>query len=556
MRQITLLFFVFALFSCTSDSSNSEELTTSRQDNIATYGGCLKLSLTENIISFDPIQAFDINSRNIVAQIHQGLVKLNPENLSVEPSIAKSWEVDSTGNVYTFNLRDDVYFHKDPCFEKASNKLTADDVAFTFNRAADKETKNNKVYDFVIKNKIKDIEVMDEYTIQITLEAPNLSFLQVLSMPQLSIVSKKAIGAYGAANVVGAGPFMVSKSKTIRKNNVILLKNNQYFEKDANGSSLPYLDTVQFSVYGSKKVELRAFEEADLHVIKGLPNESVNKILEKEINNFQTDPPLFVLGRSPKMATTYFLLNSNCSKALKNIKVRKALNYAIDKGKIVDDVLKGEAYGPADKGITPPFFKGYKINELDGFPFDVEKAKKLMADAGFPEGKNFPKLELTLNSGGSKNIGVALEVKRQWKRYLGVDVHLEIVSLLEKIDNRTKGSSDVYSNTWVADYPDPESFLSFFDAKNNQVGQCYLTNEEYNNFYNQALQASSIESRYHNFLKAEQIILDQACVIPLFYAEDYILQKSTVNNYKYNAMAYEDLSCVYLAAPKPVSPNN
>ncbi len=169
-----------------------------------------------------------------------------------------------------------------------------------------------------------------------------------------------------------------------------------------------------------------------LYIVDGLPAESIRKIVEQQISNFQNKPPKFLLDRGPTMGTEYYEFNTQ-HEALSDKRVRQALNYAIDRNKIIDKVLKGEAYGPGENGICPPTFSGYDISAIGGYSYDLNKAKELMAEAGYPNGKNFPTIKLELNSGGYKNTSVAFEIQKQLMDNLNVNIDLEVVPFRPKI---------------------------------------------------------------------------------------------------------------------------
>ena len=161
------------------------------------------------------------------------------------------------------------------------------------------------------------------------------------------------------------------------------------------------------------------------------------------------------------MISQYYLFNLH-KPPFNNVKVRQAFNYAIDRDKIIDKVLQGQAYGPGSYGITPPTFEAYKVGEIIGYNFDPEKAKKLLMEAGYPGGVGFPEVSLVVNSGNTRNNTVAAEIQRHLRENLSVNITFESLSNNEKYRLQHKGMGNIFRDGWIADYPSPESFLSVF----------------------------------------------------------------------------------------------
>ena len=230
----------------------------------------------------------------------------------------------------------------------------------------------------------------------------------------------------------------------------------------------------------------------------------------------------------------------------------------MDKNKIIEDVLKGEAYGPGVYGISPPTFKGYDITKIAGYDFDRSKAKKLLAEAGYPEGKGFPKVKIELNSGGSKNANVVLEIQKQLKDVLNVDVDFEVVPQKQKLEDAKYARAEIFRSAWIADFPSPENFLWTMyggSVPADLTQPSYpntprYKNPEYDKAFEAGQSAKTQEEAFGNFLKAEQIMIADAPIMVLWYDENYRLIKSNVRNFFYNPMRYRDYSQVYLKSPE------
>jgi len=267
------------------------------------------------------------------------------------------------------------------------------------------------------------------------------------------------------------------------------------------------------------------------------------------------------LERSADMSTQFyeFNLNNAVFKGDGNgKKVRQAISYAIDRDKIIEKVLSGEAYGPGIYGITPPLFKGYNNSTIKGYSFDPEKAKALLAEAGYPDGDDFPTIKLELNSGGFRNTSVAFEVQKQLSAVLNINVELEIVPMSKLLEDRRNAKGDMFRRAWIADYPSPENFLLLLYGKNvpadlsepSFLNSTRYINAEFDALYESGITADSLDEKYDNFVKAEQIAMNDAPVLVLWYDEEYRLLQSNIHNFHINAMHYRDFSEVYFQDPK------
>jgi oligopeptide transport system substrate-binding protein len=541
-------------------------------------GGTLHLNETENYQTLYPYAVTDVISANIAYQIYEGLVQLDPKTLQVRPCLAEKWELDETGTSYTFHLRKDAHFQNDPCFTDSKGRnITAQDVKYSFEMLCSQSNDNfsfattfkdrvlgaNKFYDASAKGKptfdLEGIKVIDDHTVQIKLEKPSLSFLEILAAPSAVIVAKEAVEQYGNMMRIGSGPFRYIDNK--KDNRIILVRNENYYRKDSSGKQLPYLDTIVISFMPTKKAELDAFIAGKLDMVFGLPSESINDFLANQIAEFEKNPPKYILERSPDMATQFY--EFNLTKApLKDVRVRQAISYAIDREKLVTDILKNEAYGPGQSGVTPPSFSGYDINKIIGFDYNPTRAKKLLAEAGFPDGKNFPILKLELNSGGSKHTNVAFEIQKQLQDVLGINIELEVVSLPKKLEDSKYARADIFRSGWVADYPSPENFLLLFYGKIVPASLDQPSfpniprykNAEFDKLYDLGKMARTKEESYKYYMQAEQLAIKDAPLLVLWYDESYKLMQSKVKNFKINPLNYRSYAEVYIDNnPAPVA---
>lgn len=313
--------------SCTGDKKI-------KKDN--NYGGTLRINETEFFRTLFPPEAKDVVSSHIVSQVYEGLVKYDAKNLSVLPAIAKKWDIDSSGTIYTFYLNNNVYFHDDRCFKNGKGRLvTANDFKYSFELLCTQSEDNTNF--FSIFNKIKgakkyfdaskdskpdfDIEgikVINDTCLQITIEQANPFFINFLANLAAVVLPREGIESYGNKNYIGSGPFMI---KELPKTNepLYLIRNESYYKKDKKERELPYLDFIKISFISSAHKELSLFENDELDIIIGLSGDYISKFLDAHIKEFESDPPEYILYQQELASyESYNLLHSNVNSFFTN----------------------------------------------------------------------------------------------------------------------------------------------------------------------------------------------------------------------------------------------
>ncbi|MDF1671953.1 MAG: ABC transporter substrate-binding protein [Vicingaceae bacterium] len=545
------------LIACGGDQSNNSSDNNDVINNDNNNNECLKFAISKmnTAIDLDPISVTDVTSFHVASQIFEPLLRLNEKDLSVEPLLAESWEVSEDNLTVSINLKKGVFFQDNACFENGKGReLKASDVLYTFKRIFTEE--GNYAYS-LLKNKIvgseefktngkeiSGISIVDDYTITFTLTQPSSNFTSLLATISTGIVAKEAIQKNV---VVGCGPF-VYKPENADEKSITLEKNKNYHL----GKEFPYLNSVSYNYVKSGQDQLDLFMKGELDVITGIPSNAIKEIVEEQIADFQHNPVKYLLVRSPQASTSYLSLNTS-KPPFDNIKVRKAIAMAIDKSRIVDKILKGEAAGPGDHGIVTSALKGYDYSSVVGLEFDVAKAKEQLASAGFKDGTNFPTLILTCGKGNT-NLRVAFEIQKQLASNLNVNVEISSVTLSEQYLMNSKSECHFSLKGWLAEYPDPTSFLSLYYGKdvpsaNNLKSfpnESRYKNSEFDKLYEQALVTLDKSKRYELCLTADQIIASEVPGIPLWYREDYHLIQSKVKGYQPNAMNIQNLVHVKL----------
>ncbi len=238
--------------------------------------------------------------------------------------------------------------------------------------------------------------------------------------------------------------------------------------------------------------------------------------------------------------------------------VRLAFNYAINRDKIVDNILQGEGI-PGIYGIVPPAFNGYHNKELNGYTLDVEKARKYLATAGYPNGKGFPKITLqTTSNGEDRDIKICEAVQKMLKENLNIDIEVHVVPTAELYESIETGNTLFWKSNWIADYPDPETFLTLLSSKHipkNLMDKPYLNSmryksEKFDTLFGDAMKELNDRKRMKLYLQADQVGIDDGAIMPVFYDENYRLLKPYVRNLHANAMEYRDMTRVYFEKKK------
>ncbi len=574
--KISIYLVIFCLsFSCSSDKSKSEKDGALRSANGGKFfGGVFRINESEYIKNLFPHNITDAYSYRVASQIYEGLFKFDPANLNVKKGLAEDFQVDESGTIYTIKLKKGVVFHDNNCFSDGKGReLTANDVKYCFTKLCTKSINNQNfsIFKGILKgadkyyaattgnNKpdfdVSGIVVKDDYTIELELIKPNSLFTVNLARPACFIYPKEAEEKYGVdmrINAVGTGPFSLNVNDVEEDISIILKKNQNYHEKDEAGNQLPYLDAVSIQFMKDKKTELFEFRKGNLDMIYRLPTEFIIEILEETVPGANGEYSQFQLQRSPEMMTQFLTLN-NQKGVFKNRNVRKAFNFAIDRTKILDFVLNGEGYAPGVHGITPPVFSNYNIESIKGYTLNIDSAKYYLKKAGYAGGASFPKLQFLLNAEGERNTNVAVEIQKQLKDHLNIDVELQILPFAQLLEKSYSGDYNILRAAWVADFPSPENFLWIFSSKDvpNSLNEASYPNvarymnEKFDKHFGDALEAKSIDEANSFFRKAEIQLMEDAPVVILWYDEGYRLIQSYVKNFPNNPMQYRDLGKVY-----------
>lgn len=536
-------------------------------------GGTIRMCLENEPMTYLSYEISDYYSATVFGQVLEGLVQIDPATLKVKGQIASSWTISDDGTTYLFDIRKDVYFHSNEVFSSDKERiLTTGDIIATFEMICSptKTGTATVAYNHLLKDVIAGVEEFFDGTektisgiaekdgkLEITLKQRDDNFLYKLSQIQLSIQSKKVIEADLVSKAIGTGPFIFTSYQSGEVPIIQLAKNEDYYEQDEQGNQLPYLDSIKFIIQNRKLEQLDLFENKSIDLILALPTSKITKMVEGRLSDFNSTPPKLVLDKNALLQTHYYLFNMDDPR-FQDPKVRQAFNYAINREKIGRDILKNQYDELGFFGIVPPIshtFRGYDFDivKSSGYEYNPEKARKLLAEAGYPNGAGFGSINLRFNI-GDINSAVADEFAQQVFQVLGINVNIDGSNFEQLNADAISGNGDIFKTSWVADYPNPENFLDNFHSANkpdsitNEMGMNFskYNNPIFDNLLETAKKETNIGKKMKLYSKAEAELMKNPPIIPLWYSGDLQIIHSYVRNLHFNSLSLFYFKKVYL----------
>lgn len=497
------------------------------------------LNLNEGLSSLDPAFARNQNAVWMTNQLFNGLVQIN-DSLKTVPAIAKSWEISSDGKTYTFHLRNDVFFHDHPLFPQGKGrKVIASDFVYSFSRIIDPQVASSGSWIFSDKVSGKDaFQALNDSTLSISLKQPFTPFLSMLTAQYCSVVPHEVCDFYGKDfrnHPVGTGPFQFKYWKEGEV--LVLLKNENYFEKDGDQRQ-PYLDALRATFIADKQTAFMEFIKKNLDFFNSIDGSYRDDILTKSGKMTSKYQGKFQLLTGPYLNTEYLgmLVDSNMaivkSSPLKHKKIRQAINYAIDRQKMVK-YLRNSIGTPGTAGFIPEGMPGFELNAVKGYHYDPQKAKDLLAEAGYPNGRGLP--EITLNT--TTTYKDLIEFVQGELNAIGIKCKVEMnqgASLRELI---SKNGVNFFRGSWIADYPDGENYLSVFYSKNNvPVGPNYTSfkSKKFDELFERSFAETNDEKRYALYREMDNLVMAESPVVVLFYDQLINLYQNNISGISHN----------------------
>ncbi len=526
-----------------------------------TLGGIYRRNESADPRSLDPVRTGESSAHAVAKQIYNALVEFD-HNMKIQPGLASSWEVSDDGKVYTFQLREGVRFHDDPCFPDGKGReMTAEDVKYSFTRVVNQETLSTG--DWIFKDdvvgvgayvngeadEVSGFKVLDDYTFQIQLKEPFAPFINRLAMSYAFVVPHEAVEHYDKdyfRNPVGTGAFDFVHWKPNQE--ILMVRNPHYWKKDQDGVRLPYLDGQIVSLLADFKVEFLEFDVGNLDEIKEIHQDLWTKVMD-ENGHLRPNYQKYILQNELLYVTQYYGFNLSKEPFKDNKALRQAINYAIDRESIIQYVLNGR--GVPAKGLVPPGIPGYE-SDVEGYSYDPEKAQALLAEAGYPNGEGLGQIELELNSGGTMNELIAEAIQQQLNGF-GLKVRLQLVEWSQHLQNIDDNKASFFRLGWIADYPDPENFLTLMWSKNfppNGPNYSRFEHEEFDRLYIASLREQDRDKRFELYRQAENIVVEEAPWLFLYNTNRYRLVQPYVRNNYLNPQELPMLDEVWLEIPQ------
>jgi oligopeptide transport system substrate-binding protein len=496
----------------------------------------------------DPHVVTGVPENHIVRALFEGLAVKNPITLEPEPGVAERWEISEDGTVYTFYINPNAKWSN-------GESMTASDYVWSWNRALHPDTGslyaymlypivNSEAYSKRESTDLSEVGVkaLDDLTLQVTLNAPTPYFLQLMDHYSTFAVHPETLLKHGkmtdrytpwtrVGNIISNGPFTLEEWSLNRR--IIVEKSEHYWDRD-NVS----LNGVYFYPTENVVSEERMFRAEQLHYAQTVPLDKIPVYRERENSPYV---------QAPYLGTYYYLINTD-RPPVDDARVRKALSYAVDREKLTKTILQNTAI-PA-YSITPPNTLGYYPPKL--FDFDPEEARRLLAEAGYPNGEGWPGLEIIYNTQEAHR-QVAVAIQQMWKEALNIDITISNQEWKVYLNSVSQREFQVARRGWIGDYVDANNFLDLFltDGGNNNTGYSDPVYDDI--ILNLAPKAKSREERYQLFYDAEKMMLEEMPIIPIYTYTSKHLVHPSVDGIHPNLMDSLNLKYVKLDPEKSLN---
>ena len=491
-------------------------------------GGSLSLYGTDPV-TLDPALSADMTSHQYVLQIFGGLVRLD-DDLAPVPDIARDWQVSNGGKTYTFRLRQGVRFHD-------GREVKAEDFIYSWERACWPETGSQTAATYlgdivgvkeVLSGKgreIGGIRAVDDYTLEVTIDAPRPYFLYKLAYPTAFVVDRADVEAEGEwwRHPNGTGPFRLGKWS---ERELLVLERNPLYHGD-----VPRVDSVVFHLWAG--VPMNMYEAGEIDVT-GVSLAHIDRVTD-EAGPFYTQ--LMIV---PELSFSYIGFNTS-GPPFDDVNVRRAFSQAVDKEKLATLVYRDmveTAYG-----ILPPGLPGYN-EELSGPGFDVEQARALIKASRYGDVSALPPITITTSGWGGLISGDLEAIIHEWRQNLGVEVKVRQLEPERFLYHMKEEKDEMYFMGWVADYPHPQDFLEVLFHSEAEYNYGQYRNAEVDALLQRAGAEPDSARSLELYQQAEQLLVEDAACLPLWFAENYVLVKPYVKGYILSPMGFAGLNKV------------
>lgn len=443
--------------------------------------------------SLDPSAVTAVNDFRLVVNMYDGLVRYSADSLDVEPALASDWEVSDDGKTYTFHLRDDVTFHDGTPFN-------ADAVKYTFDRMLVDDAPGSDAGPFPLADQyfgeVESVTVVDDHTVTFELNDVFAPFLSNLAYPTGLIVppSSEESDSFGQ-NPVGTGAFKFAEWEANQK--VVLEANDEYWDGDVAS------ETLVFRPLTDASARISALQSGDVHTIFEVPSDNVTALESNEYVEVLTEAGPAV----------WFLILNTAEGPFESTEMRQAVNYAIDKEAIVEDLLNGTAT-VAQGPIAPAFGEAYD-DSLEGYPYDPDKAQELMAEAGYADGADVTFYVTESGSGMLEPKQMGESIQAQLKE-VGINAEIntfEWNTYLDKVNAGLEGEADMAEMAWMTNDPGVLPGLTLHSGSMPADGgfnSGYYENAEVDALIDQTETATDPDERNQLFHELQQVVVEDA----------------------------------------------
>ena len=520
----------------TAASDNNQTTAESTEAGSTTGEKILKVQVGPDPETVDPALNSAIEGGNMILHAFEGLLTLD-ENGQLKEGQAESWETSEDGLTWTFHLRDGLKWSD-------GTDLTAKDFVYSWQRVCDPnvaapyaETVLGMVkgYDEAVAGDITklDVQAPDEKTVVVNLANPCSYFGELAAFATLNPVQQATVEANGDAWATSAdtyisnGPFMMTE--WVPGSHITFSKNPNYWNAEA-----IKLDKLEFELIEDSNAAYSAYTSGEVDMIKDVPTEEIPSLQGND--DFHVEP---IIG-------TYYVSLNLQKEYFQDARVRKALSLAIDRNYVANTLMQG-TYSPASSIVGPGWLDtdgssfaenangGTPYIDNDNFDANLEEAKKLLEEAGYPNGEGFPQIEYTTNDAGYHKV-VAEYLQQAWAA-IGIDLKVNIVEWASFTPMRRNGEFDVARNGWVGDYTDPSNILELFCTTNGNNDGKY-TNADFDAAIEDSRVTTDATTRSADLHKAEDTLMNDAGCIPIAYYNDFWLQSSKITGSWHSANGY------------------
>ncbi|MCS7260973.1 MAG: peptide ABC transporter substrate-binding protein [Anaerolineae bacterium] len=472
--------------------------------------------------TLDPQLSGDSTSAEYIVEIFSGLVTFDRE-LNLVPDLAERWEVDASGTRYTFFLRQGVTFHD-------GKPVRAQDFKWSFERACDPQTRSITADTYLgdilgcrdklrgQADQVKGVEVLDDFTLRITIDQPRVYFLSKMSFPAAFVLDRENVergGRTWMASPNGTGPFKLAELRPGER--IVLERNERYYREPK-----PLVERVEFVLAGGSAMVM--YEQGALDMTPVGLND-IERVSDP-LNPLNRElVPVESLG-------VYYIEMNTRQPPFDDVKVRQAFNHALDRERIINLVYKKTR--KVAWGVIPPSMPHYSNPELKPLRFDLERARQLIAESKYGDVTEFPDITFHVLGAGGVTGRLIEAIVASYRENLGVELHVQQTDWATYLRdlNDPNNTNQMWGGEagWIADYPDPHNFLDVLFRCNSRQNHSFYCNPEVDQLLDQAAVEQDPQVRESLYRRVEQMVINDAPWVPLFFDVQYWLVKPYVKN--------------------------